>query len=256
MGDYGVASCKASEISDTSKTNKTGKVSETGKEGRANKTNEAAKTRKTIKADKESKRERRVRAVEGALLIALCVSLCAGTWAEGRQIALSGGLVRLHVVAVSDEESEQALKLQVRNAVLEYIEPRLKGVESTAEARETIRENLNGIARAAAESAEGRGVRVTLGKEQYPTRRYAGFALPAGEYESLKVVIGEGEGQNWWCVVFPPLCTGGVEASEVRAAMTGDNYALITESDSGYTLKFKTLELWGELQARLRCDTA
>lgn len=202
---------------------------------------------------KTTKRERRVRALEGALLIALCVSLCVGTWAEGRQLALSGGLVRLHVVAVSDEESEQALKLKVRDAVLEYIEPKLKGAESTAEARETIRENLNGIARAAAKSAEGRGVRVTLGKEQYPTRRYAGFALPAGEYESLNVVIGEGEGQNWWCVVFPPLCTSAACSWQDTArsgGLDGEDVSLMAEED-GYQLRFRSVELWEQLRSWL-----
>lgn len=189
---------------------------------------------------------KKVKLCEAALLIALCASLCVGIWAQARQEALSAALVRLHVVAVSDDEAEQALKLVVRDAVLEYLTPKLEGVQTAAQARGIIADELHSIAEVAAASAQGRGVTVTLGQERYPTRRYTDFALPAGEYESLRIVLGEGAGQNWWCVVFPPLCTGGVEADTVRAAMKTDDYALI--SDSGeYELKFRTLELWGEL---------
>lgn len=194
--------------------------------------------------------KRQLKLFEGALLIALCAALLAGTWAQSRQAALSMGLVRLHVVAVSDEQSEQALKLRVRDAVLEYLSPLLSGVEDSAAAREVISQNLRGIARVAAARAEGRSVRVTLGEERYPTRRYTGFALPSGKYESLSVVLGAGEGANWWCVVFPPLCTGGVDADAVRAAMKSDDYSLITESGE-YELRFKMLELWGELTQAL-----
>lgn len=191
---------------------------------------------------------KKVKICETALLIALCAALCAGTWAQARQEALSAALVRLHVVAVSDDACEQEIKLDVRDAVLEYLTPKLDGVQDVAQARRIIAQELNAIAQIAAANAQGRGITVTLGQERYPTRRYTGFALPAGEYESLRIVLGEGAGENWWCVVFPPLCTGGVEADEVRAAMKSDDYAIITESGE-YELKFRTLELWGELTA-------
>lgn len=188
---------------------------------------------------------------ETALLTALCLALCAGTWAEGRQTALSENLVRLHVVAASDDEYEQALKLRVRDAVLAYLEPELEGAENSAAARELISARLEGIARAAYSAAEGRGVSVSFSQEDYPTRQYEGFALPAGEYNSLRVVIGEGAGHNWWCVVFPPLCTASASGGEVLEAMNGDDYGIITEGE-GYELRFRTLELWGELKALLR----
>lgn len=193
---------------------------------------------------------KKVKICETALLIALCAALCAGTWAQARQTALSAALVRLHVVAVSDDVREQEIKLDVRDAVLEYLTPKLDGVQDAAQARRIIAQELNAIAQIAAANAQGRGITVTLGQERYPTRRYTGFALPAGEYESLRIVLGEGAGKNWWCVVFPPLCTGGVEADTVRAAMKSDDYAIITESGE-YELKFRTLELWGELTAML-----
>ena len=200
-------------------------------------------------------RRNKLKAVEAAMLIALCAALCVGTWAQGRQNAISGQLVRLHVIAASDNEREQALKLRVRDAVLEYLTPLLDGADGSAEAKRRISENLDGIARAAAERAEGRGVTVTLGREKYPTRRYSGFALPAGEYDSLRVVLGAGEGHNWWCVVFPPLCTAAVSADELSEAMSRDSYAVITESE-GYELRFRTLELWGELMELINAPAA
>ena len=192
----------------------------------------------------------KVRLCEAAMLISLCAALCAGTWAQGRQSELSAQLVRRHVIAASDDEYEQELKLRVRDSVLEYLTPVLDGADGSTEARARISANLQGIAEAAAASAEGRGVRVTLGRENYPTRQYEGFALPAGEYESLRIIIGEGMGHNWWCVVFPPLCTTAVQTGEVREVMNSEDYSMITESE-GYELRFRTLELWGELKALL-----
>ena len=201
------------------------------------------------------KSKERVRIFEAALLVALCASLCAGTWAQGQQAALSRELVRLHVVAASDDAREQAVKLEVRDAVLAYLEPRLDGVEDSAAAREVISGSLQGIAEAAAERAGGRGVTVSLARERFPLRRYDSLTLPAGEYDSLRVTLGAGEGHNWWCVVFPPLCTAAVSADELSEAMSRDSYAVITESE-GYELRFRTLELWGELMELINAPSA
>ena len=93
---------------------------------------------------------------------------------------------------------------------------------------------------------------VTLSEEFYPTREYDGFSLPAGNYTSLRVVLGEGEGHNWWCVVYPPLCVSAAEASRAAMETLDDGTAkIITESD-GYVYKFKLLELWGMLTEKLR----
>ena len=107
---------------------------------------------------------------EISMLLALCITLCAGTWASARSEALSGSLVRLHVVAVSDEADEQAIKLRVRDSVLAYLEPRLEGTQDAAGALSLIGEELDGIRAAAEAAAEGREVNVTLGREYYPTR--------------------------------------------------------------------------------------
>ena len=195
-------------------------------------------------------KSRFLRIWEISALVSLCVCLCAAVWAQGRSSAISADLVRLHVLAVSDDAYEQTLKLRVRDAVLEYITPRLDGSESPADARAVLSRELDGIGRAAASAAEGRQVTVSLGTELYPSREYEGFTLPAGRYESLRVVLGEGEGHNWWCIVFPPVCLSAVQSEQVEEAMSVEDYALITRQD-GYELLFRTVELWGELLEKL-----
>lgn len=189
---------------------------------------------------------KKLRLWEVAALIAICAALCAGTWAQGRQESISANLVRLHVVAVSDDEYEQELKLRVRDAVLEYISPQLREVESSAGAKALILSSLDGIKKAAESAAEGRDVSVSLRRESFPTKQYEGFVLPSGHYDSLRIVLGEGEGHNWWCIVFPPVCLSAVQADEVQAAMNEEEFALITEEE-GYALKFRLVELWGEI---------
>ncbi len=191
-----------------------------------------------------------LRAWEIALLTALCLTLCVGLWAQKEQSALAAQVVRLHVLAVDDTEAEQALKLRVRDAVLAYLEPELRGVTDRDEARARIAGRLRAIAETASQAAEGRKVSVSLGPESYPLRRYEGCVLPAGTYESLRVVLGEGGGQNWWCVVFPPLCLSAAGADEARSVMNPDDFALIAEEE-GYELRFRIVELWGELQRLL-----
>ena len=123
---------------------------------------------------------RALRPWELALLLAVCVTLLAGTWAQARSQLLAARLVRLHVIAVSDDETEQAVKLQVRDAVLAYLEPQLADVTDIDAAEQIIAGDLDGIAHAAQVAAGERPVRVSLGPEHYPTRDYGTFALPAG----------------------------------------------------------------------------
>ena len=180
----------------------------------------------------------RMRIWEMSLLLALCFSLCIGTWAQAKQAALSSELVRLHVIAVSDDEYEQALKLRVRDEVLAYISPKLDGVKSAQDAQKIISAELDGIKQAAETAAEGRSVLVTLSEEYYPTRNYEKFSLPAGRYQSLRVILGEGAGHNWWCVVFPPLCISAAEQEQAVESMSDDMKGIITE-DEGYEYKFR-----------------
>lgn len=195
-------------------------------------------------------KEYKLKTWELAALCALCVSLCVGTWAQGRQRDISSSLVRLHVIAASDETAEQELKLRVRDNVLEYLTPVLDKAESPEEAQRIINGELTNIKAAAEACAGGRSVSVTLGQEYYPTREYEGFTLPAGQYQSLRVILGEGKGHNWWCVVFPPLCVSAAEQNKALDAMSEPERGLITEAD-GYELRFRIVELWGELMELL-----
>ena len=198
---------------------------------------------------------RALRPWELALLLAVCVTLLTGTWAQARSQLLAARLVRLHVIAVSDDDAEQAVKLQVRDAVLAYLEPQLQGVTDVDAAQQLIAGDLDGIARAAQAAAGERPVRVALGPEHYPTRDYGTFALPAGVYTSLRVTLGAGAGHNWWCVIFPSLCVpatadGFAEAAAAGGFSTGE-IRLMTQADPAYTVKFRSLELLQALKSRL-----
>jgi len=194
---------------------------------------------------------------ELALLLALCLSLCAGMWAQREQRELADKMIRLHVIASSDSAEDQALKLEVRDLVLARLRPLLKGKDSVEEARAAIEEFLPRLEEDAKRFLESRGadsrVAVTLGREYYPTRTYDSFSLPAGEYDSLRVILGEGRGENWWCVVFPPLCVSVVQAEAAEiSGLDLDDVALITEENEGYVLKFRIIELWSSLVSRIR----
>ena len=193
----------------------------------------------------EKSKNKSLRAWEIAALMALSLTLCAGTWAQTRQQTISSALVRLHVIADSDAAEEQEIKLEVRDAVLAYLTPVLEEAENQQQARQIIRDNLEGIAQAAGSAARGRQVSVTLSRESYPTREYEGFTLPAGRYESLRVILGQGQGKNWWCVVFPPLCLSAAESEKVQDVLNGEDLSIVTEEE-GYVLRFRLVELWGE----------
>lgn len=189
---------------------------------------------------------------EAALLFGVAFALLAGTWLSGQQQALAEQMVRLHVVAASDREEDQAVKLRVRDAVLAQAAPWLEGAQSREEAMERLRLHLPELARIGAETA-GEGVEVTASLEEdawFPTKEYPDFALPAGRYPALRITLGEGQGHNWWCVVFPPLCLGAVsETVEERAAgrFSQDQVSLITGENEGYVVKFKAMELLDRL---------
>ena len=182
-------------------------------------------------------KEYKLKIWETAALCALCVTLGVCAWAQGRQQDISSSLVRLHVIAASDEAAEQELKMRVRDGVLEYLTPVLDSAESPAQARSIINAEIPNIRAAAEKCAEGRTVRVTLGSEYYPTREYDSFSLPAGQYSSLRVIIGQGQGHNWWCVLYPNLCfMDSVHAivpkegkEELRSVLTDEEYAMIVK---------------------------
>ena len=184
-----------------------------------------------------------------ALLCALCLTLCAALRAEERTERIDASLIRLHILAVSDSDAEQAIKLRVRDAVLACLAPKLAEADSKEMAREILGNSLDEIERAASSAAEGRRVAVALGREYYPTRRYGSFALPAGSYDSLRVTLGEGGGHNWWCVVFPPVCLCPESTEELEETVGEETFEILTSD--GTALRFRLLELWGRLRSGL-----
>ena len=200
---------------------------------------------------------RRLKRVEIVLMVAAALVLMSGALALQTQDQLADKVVRLHVLANSDSEEDQALKLRVRDRVLERATELLEQSADRQEAEALLRGNLLELENLAAEEIAAAGydypVTAELTDTTFPTREYDGFTLPAGEYLALRIVIGEGAGQNWWCVVFPPLCTtasADVPASALAAGLTQEDVNLITE-EPGYVLKFQTVELWARLRAAL-----
>lgn len=195
---------------------------------------------------------------EISLMIAVVVAVLYGVVLDSDQSELSDKLIRLHVVANSDTDEDQELKLIVRDAVLEEIDGIMDGDETKAEAQEKIEGSLTVLQETVQETVTEQGdansVAVTLEQEHFPTREYDTFSLPAGDYMSLRVSIGEAAGHNWWCVVFPPLCVAAAEGEETIGAssLTDEEVALITGEDSGYVVKFKALEILDDIQRALK----
>lgn len=169
---------------------------------------------------------------------------------QREQQDLSQKLIRLHVVANSDSEEDQTVKLEVRDAVLEVTEnlDETSLYQALPEIRLAAEQRLRELGRRDP-------VSVSLAEEQFPTRFYENFALPAGVYTALRITIGSGEGQNWWCVAFPSICfratAAELEEAAVSAGFTTEEYRLITGDGEGYVLKFKALELLDRLKQYL-----
>ena len=188
------------------------------------------------------------------LLASLTLALCAAS--QRSQQRLSEKLIRLHVVANSDEPDDQAVKLLVRDAVLQEASIAL---ENTDDPESALLSALPALTRAANETLALQGssdtASVSLRRELFPTREYDTFRLPAGVYKSLRVTIGKGEGHNWWCVVFPALClpASSEELTEAcfAAGLTEEEVAVLTEDTEEIELEFKTLELLSKLKKLL-----
>lgn len=159
---------------------------------------------------------------------------------ETTAAGLPDKVLRLHVLAASDSETDQALKLRARDAVMAYLTPLLADCGSRSEAERITEANLQAIAQIAADAA-GQRAAVSLARESFTAREYDGFALPAGQYAALRIELEGGGGQNWWCVVFPPLCAALYEEDEDAFTLFDeDEKALIT--GSGRKIKFRLLE--------------
>ena len=182
------------------------------------------------------------------------VALCITFLPVHGESEIYDSVVRLHVLANSDSTEDQTLKLELRDKILEYTSPTLESCRTRGQAAQALRDALPGIKEMCKTELESRGydysVDVVLGEEYYPTRQYDNCSFPEGSYLSLRVIIGEGEGQNWWCCLFPPLCLSGAKSAEknedafISVGLTDDQYKIITETDTPkYKVRFKLLEI-------------
>ncbi len=184
-----------------------------------------------------------------------CAVMCALTCASETEARLSRDIVRLHIVANSDSEEDQALKLRVRDRLLEATSASVSKEDAAG-----LLEEYEAIARREiADSGYDYGVRAEYGRFYFPTKDYGGLTYPAGEYDAVRITIGEGEGQNWWCVLFPPLCyvKGSVDSSDagraLRTMLSPEDYELITSGRSGrlpVRIKFKVVEFINSLKEK------
>ena len=186
-----------------------------------------------------------------ALVLALAMGI--GLWGLMTDSqALYDGILRLHVVGASDSAADQAVKLQVRDAVLASLETGLQDLTDMDGAVDYVRQMLPQVEAAANRALEAAGVDMTAAatmmEEAFPTREYDTFSLPAGVYKALRIVIGEGEGKNWWCVVFPDLCVGSREDFVETASVSGMDDTLTDTLQGEYEIRFWLLEKIGQVK--------
>lgn len=178
----------------------------------------------------------------------------------GDSARLSQDILRLHVVANSDSEEDQAVKLEVRDAILASLQDGLSDVTDVEQAAKYIQTMLPKLTEVAnqvlAQAGFDETVRISLELEEFPLREYDTFRLPSGLYQALRVVIGEGEGENWWCVVFPELCAPATTQEFAQAAnMEGFSDSLSGSLTGEYEIRFWLLDQLGKLGNFLHRDS-
>ena len=172
---------------------------------------------------------------------------------------LYNSVIRIHVLANSDSETDQALKISVRDSILAFAREKFARQTSRDEAREEINRYMTEMEQIAENTLAAAGchlpVKITLGEEYYPTREYETLALPAGSYLSLRVQIGNAQGKNWWCILFPPMClSSAVEAEDAltEIGMSRENVETVLGQEPNYRIRFKLLELFQETRNSLK----
>ncbi len=196
-----------------------------------------------------------------ALLFGLVVSMFAMAYADETQNEIASSVVRLHIVANSDSDGDQAVKLKVRDAIIAEFSDCLQTAQSPAQAEQIMQDNLSRIEAVANRVLKENGysyqAQASIGETHFPVKHYENITLPPGNYRALRIVLGNGAGQNWWCVMYPPLCfSGSIEGSAsqesqamLKSSLGEENYTLITDGadESGelpVQFKFKILEIF------------
>lgn len=194
------------------------------------------------------------------IFITLVFMLATKSYSYNIQKGIADEVIRLHVLANSDEDYDQQLKIKVKDGIVKMLENELHNSMSKDETRIILLQNLDKIEDKAKEIIEENGynynVSAKITFDDFPTKQYGDVVLPAGEYEALKVEIGEAKGKNWWCVMFPPLCFVDASVKEVpkedkdmlKSVLTDTEYDIVTkadnENDIPIKIKFKIVEMW------------
>lgn len=189
------------------------------------------------------------------LLLILYILICALSYTNAVCADISQSVFRLHVLANSDTIEDQNLKYIVRDSVINYINQISQNATSKSEVISIVQKNIDKIEAIALQTIHNNGynykVKVSVGNFAFPSKKYGDITLPPGYYDALKIEIGEAQGQNWWCVMFPPLCfvdvTSGVvpdESKEImKNNMSNEEYELISSSETNVKIKFKIVEV-------------
>ncbi len=190
-------------------------------------------------------------------LIFIYSGICAFSYAKNVSLDISESVFRLHVIANSDSKEDQDLKYKVRDSLLEYMNSICKDCSSKEEAISLVEKNKENFKKIAEDTIKSEGysytVNINIGNFEFPTKTYGDISLPAGFYDALRVEIGEAKGQNWWCVMFPPLCfvdiSSGIVPDQSKETMkenlSNEEYALISDdSNTQIQFKFKLLEFF------------
>ena len=178
------------------------------------------------------------------------------------QSEISDKLIRFHIIANSDTIEDQALKLKVRDKVLAYISPKLSNSKSIDESRLIIKNNDDEMKKIAEQVVKSNGysykISSSLGRGNFPIKTYGNITLPQGNYEAYKIMIGEAEGQNWWCVMFPPLCFVDISKGEVsyeetekemRTVLTPEEYSAVDNTkENKIQIRFKILDIISKIR--------
>ena len=191
------------------------------------------------------------------ILLFIYTTICAFSYAQNISTDIASSVFRLHVLANSNSQKDQDLKYKVRDNLLQYMTEICKNCKSKQEAINLVEQNKNTFKQIALDTIKNEGysynVNISIGNFEFPTKEYGDIALPAGFYDALRVEIGEAKGQNWWCVMFPPLCfvdiSSGVVPEESKEqledSLTEEEFALVSNhSDSQIQFKFKLLEFF------------
>lgn len=168
---------------------------------------------------------------------------------------LRDNILRLHIIANSDSDVDQALKLRVRDEILRVSDGLFENSGNKEQAIDTAGRNIKVLKSAAEEVIKEQGksypVQISIGKANFGTRVYDGFTLPAGEYDAVRVLIGKAEGKNWWCVMFPSMCIPAAgEKHSIKEVVNSDS-AEIAENPVKYEIKFKSVEIYEKIRQKI-----